>query len=227
MPFPVDDIYLGPATFGLRKGSEGIAWHTTEGAGWSRANAIATADWQKHNPGSYNWIIYDGGLLLTVPFLEASGGLATGQAPYWQPGRYPWLKAMLSPAAYADPNAYLLNVAFSGKTADILAGRMPGNMLDTAARLTKWVEAQAWAADNQVMTSHADWQSNRSDPGAGTVGKILARYSQLYPAQPSPPPPPDWQALYVAEQAKVAALAARLGGVKVKVAALAADVADD
>lgn len=226
MTFPVDDIYLGPATFGARKATEGIAWHTTEATGFSRAHAIGTANWQKTNPGSYNWIIYDGGLLLTVPYLEASGGLATGGSA-WAPERYPWLKRLLSPAAYADPNAYLLNIAFSGRTADILAGRMPGNMLDTAARLTRWVEQQAWGADNQVMTSHSDWQSNRSDPGAGTVDKILARYAALYPAQPNPPPAPDYRALYVAEQAKAAALAARLGTVKRKVAAMAADVAND
>ena len=107
MAFPTDDILLGAPSYGPRKGTEGIVWHTTEGADESRTSAVNTASWQATpgaTTGSYNWIIYDGGLLLTVPYLEASGGLATGVAPYWQPGRYPFLRQLLSPAAYADPN---------------------------------------------------------------------------------------------------------------------------
>lgn len=217
---PNGDIYLGPAAFGLRKGTEGIVWHTTEGPGFSRAAAVATAEWQKRNPGSYNWIIYDGGLLLTVPYLEASGGLATGLAPYWQPGRFPWLKEMLSPAAYADPNAYLLNVAFSGKTADILNGKMPANMYETAARLTKWVEQQSWGKDDQVMSAHAHWQTNRSDPGAPTIDKILEVYTKLFAPPAAPPPPPDYKALYIAEVAKVTDLTAKLNTARTEASTL-------
>lgn len=217
---PVGDIYLGPASFGLRKGTEGIVWHTTEGSGFSRTAAVGTANWQKSNPGSYNWIIYDGGLLLTVPYLEASGGLATGLAPIWQPGRFPWLKEMLSPAAYADPNAYVLNVAFSGKTADIVAGKMPANMYETAARLTKWVEQQAWGKDDQVMMGHLHFQTNRSDPGAGTIEKILQVYGNLFNPAPTPPPPPDFEAMYKAEVLKVTDLTAKLRAERTKVATL-------
>jgi len=195
MTFPTNEILLGPKSFGIRKGTEGICWHTTEGAGTSRAAAVATANWQKTNPGSYGWIIYDGGLLLTVPYLEASGGVNPASSA-WAPGRFPWLKQLHSAAAYADPNAYLLNVAFSGKSAEFAAGRMPANMIDTAARLALWVERQPWGSDNLVFSGHLNWQSNRSDPSQRVVDAILARYVELtapappQPAPPAPPPPP-------------------------------------
>lgn len=225
MAFPVDDILLGPATFGKRKGTEGIIWHTTEATGFSRAHAVGTANWQKTNPGSYNWIIYDGGLLLTVPYLEASGG-TNPASDAWAPGRYPWLKSLLSPAAYADPNAYLLNVAFSGRTADILAGKMPDNMYVTAARLTKWVEDQPWAKDNAVFSGHLHWQRNRSDPGQPTIDRILAEYAKLYNPPTVPVPEPDYKALYIEEQAKVADLTTKLKRERAKSAAAEQTVAD-
>jgi hypothetical protein len=215
MAFPTDDIYLGPATFGPRKGTEGLCWHTTEATSFSRAAAVGTANWQKTNPGSYNWIIYDGGLLLTVPYLEASGGLNPASSA-WAPGRYPWLKSLHSAAAYADPNAYLLNVAFSGRTADILAGKMPANMYVTAARLTRWMEQQAWGKDNAVFSGHMHWQSNRSDPGQPTIDRILAEYAKLYDPPTIPVPPPDYQALYIAEQAKVTDLVVKLSAERAK-----------
>ena len=222
MAFPTDDIFLGPRSFGVRKGHEGIIWHTTEGSGPSRAAAVATAQWQKSNPGSYNFIIYDGGILLTVPYLEASGGVNPA-SPAWAPERYAWLKAMHSAAAYADPNAYLMNVAFSGKAADLKAGLYPANMIDTAARLIIWFEGTAWGKDNSVHSAHSDWQSNRSDPGSGVITKILARYEQLKAPAPAPaptPPPPDYKALYTAEKAKTTAQAAQIATLKGEVATL-------
>jgi len=184
--FPTDDIYLGPKSFGPRRATVGIVWHTTEVSSTSRAAAVSTANYQKTNPGSYNFVIFDGGILLTVPYLEASGGVNPASA-YWAPGRYPWLKQLYSAEAYRDPNAYLLNVAFSGKTS--LASQMPANMIDTAARLTLWVEQQAWAADDLVFSGHQHWQTNRSDPSEFTIAAILARYAELS-AQPAPEPVP-------------------------------------
>lgn len=175
MTFPTDDILLGPAAFGPRKGTEGIVWHTTEAADASRASAVGTRNWQLANPGSYNWIIYDGGLLLTVPYLEASGGVNPA-SPAWAPSRYPFLRQNLSPAAYADPNAYLLNVAFSGKTAVFRDQGMPANMLDTAVRLTKWLEAQPWTRKPLLHCGHMHWQSNRSDPSQAVLDRIESLY---------------------------------------------------
>jgi hypothetical protein len=169
--FPTDDIFLGPATFGPRKGTEGIIWHTTEGAGTSRAAAVATAQWQKSNPGSYNFIVYDGGILLTVPYLEASGGVNPASSS-WAPGRFPWLKTSLSPAAYADPNAHLLNVAFSGKTAVFRDQGLPPNMLATAKQLTAWA-AQTFGR-HMVASGHLHWQTNRSDPSLRVLADITA-----------------------------------------------------
>lgn len=175
MTFPTNDILLGPASFGPRKGTEGIIWHTTEAADASRNSAVQTATWQKTNPGSYGWIIYDGGLLLTVPYRSASGGVNPASAS-WAPGRFPFLAANLSPAAYRDPNAFLLNVAFSGKTAVFRDQGMPPNMVETAVALTRWVEAQTWAADRLAHSGHMHWQSNRSDPSQ----KVLDLIARLY-----------------------------------------------
>ena len=228
MTFPTDDILLGPKSFGLRKGHEGIIWHTTEAAGPTRAHAVGTANWQKTNPGSYNFIIYDGGVLLTVPYLEASGGVNPASSA-WAPNRYAWLKQLHSPAAFADPNAYLMNVAFSGRMVDLKAGNYPANMIDTAARLIIWFEGTNWGKDNSVHSAHSDWQSNRSDPGSGVITRILARYNEIKnPPAPKPvPPPTDYKALYEAEKTKVGTLEAALAAEKAKVAtATAAGFAD-
>ena len=213
MTFPADDIHLGPKSFGARKGHEGIIWHTTESSGPSRASAVGTADWQKTNPGSYNFIIYDGGILLTVPFLEASGGVNPASSA-WTPAA--WLKTLLTPAAFADPNAYLMNVAFSGRALDLAAGKYPMNMIDTAARLLIWFEGTTWGKDNSVVCAHSDWQSNRSDPGAGVVDRILARYAEL---KAPAPVPVDYKALYEAEKVKLATANKTITALKAKIAA--------
>ena len=179
MAFPLDDQLLGAPAYGRRRGTEGIVWHTTEGADTSRNAAVATARWQATpgaTTGSYNWIVFDGGLLLTVPYLDASGGLATGVQPYWQPDRFPFLKANLSLSAYADPNAFLLNVSFSGKAAEFAAGNMPQNMVDTAVALTRWVEAQDWSSRPLVHSGHMHWQTNRSDPSQTVLDAIARAY---------------------------------------------------
>jgi hypothetical protein len=188
--FPVDDIYPGvgdpnaphPATFGplgdVGNGIRcaGLIVHTTEAAGYSRATALATAKWQTTNPGSYNWIIYDGGLVLTVPYLEASGGINPSSSA-WAPKA--WLTQQLGAKVMGDPARFQLQVAFSGKAADFAAGRNPANMIDTAARLVIWIESQPWGADNLILSAHADYQTNRSDPGAGVIDRILKRYAEI------------------------------------------------
>lgn len=230
---PTADIFPPPrpATFGPRKGSEGVSWHTTEATATTRAAAVGTATWQRTHPGSYGWIIYDpaspgtppgGGALLTVPYLEASGGMNPGTAgapsPYWRPERFPWLKQLLSPAAYADPNAHLLNIAFSGRTADLVAGLAARRgdvlrMVTVAAELALWIERQPWGADNLVFTGHLHWQTNRSDPGQPIIDAILTRMQELVRPAPPPPivtPPPDYKALYGAELLKVQDLTGKL-----------------
>lgn len=188
MAFPLDDILTGAPSYGRRRGTEGIIWHTTEGADATRTSALATARWQATpgaTTGSYNWIIYDGGLLLTVPYLEASGGVNPGSSA-WAPGRYAYLKNNLSLSAYADPNAFLLNVAFSGKTAAFRDGKMPQNMIDTAALLTKWVEAQDWSSRVLVHSGHMHWQINRSDPSQQVLDAIARAYGGDMPVLTRP-----------------------------------------
>jgi hypothetical protein len=236
MTFPVDDQLLGPRSWGVRKSTAGIIFHTTEYADFTRASAVACARDQAKRlpdggwaqPGSYNFIVYDGGVLLSVPYLEGSGGVNPSSAS-WAPERFPWLKQLLPAAAYADPTMHHLQIAFSGKTAAILLGRMPANMWETAAKLINWVEAAAWGADNVIVSSHLNWQSNRSDPGAGTADKIVALANK--PAQPAPL---DYKALYTAEVVKVGSLTTkltaerkRIATIKTKTATFAADIAND
>lgn len=220
MTFPTDQIQLGPRSFGARKGHEGIVWHTTESVGQTLAAARATAEWQKKNPGSYNFIIATDGILLTVPYLEAAGGLNPGSTS-WAPSRFPWLKRLHSPAAYADPNAHLLNVAFAGRTADFEAKGWPAAMVDQAARLVLWFEASSWGKDDASLSRHADWQANRSDPGTKLIELVLARYAQLKAPATPPVPAADYKALYEAAQRTLAttkaerdALAGRIGAAR-------------
>jgi hypothetical protein len=253
--FPLDDIFPGvgdpaakhPATFGPRMDlgggvdCAGCIWHTTEYStglvGFSRATAIRCAtDQANGQPGSYNFIIYDknstgakGGVLLTVPFREGSGGINPASAA-WAPERFPWLKTMLGVKAYSDPTLSHVQIAFSGDTADIAAGRMPDNMLQTAADLATWIQKQPWGKDDLVFSGHLHWQTNRSDPTAALLDRIIARMATV----PAPTPPPDYKALYLQEVVKTTDLSKKLSSartrittVKTKVAANAADIAND
>lgn len=198
MAFPLDDIAPGvgdpnanhPDTFGPRGDAGngincvGIIWHTTEyGANdWSRETALRVArDQSNGQPGSYNWIIYDGGLLLCVPYLEASGGINPASAA-WAPDA--GLQQLLGKIAYSDPARYMIQVAFQGDTA--AAKSMPPNMIETAARLTLWIESQEWAADNLVHVGHMNFQTNRSDPSQATLDAIVRRRALILQAQEPP-----------------------------------------
>lgn len=206
--FPLDDIYPGvgdpnakhPQSFGPRGDAGngincvGIIWHTTEyGANdWSRNQAVRVAQDQSNGQlGSYNWIIYDaratpdkGGALLTVPYLEASGGI-NPQSAFWAPQAA--LKQMLGAKVYSDPARYMIQVAFQGDTAQ--AGAFPPNMIDTAAKLTLWIEAQEWASDTLVHVGHLHFQTNRKDPSQGAINAIVARRAAIL-AEQAPPAPP-------------------------------------
>lgn len=233
MTFPLDDIYPEPRprAWGARRRTVGMIWHTTEYATATRASAVAcardqagrtaTGGWSQ--PGSYNFILYDpttgpGGALLTVPYLEASGGLVVPGAASWAPDA--WLAQMLDAAAMADPAMHHLQVAFSGRAADYAAGRVPNQakIIDVAARLALWVERSAWGADNLVFSGHMHWQDNRSDPSAVVIDAILARMAAIGAPAPAPTPPPDYKALYTAELAKVTALTAKVAAERGRVA---------
>lgn len=188
MAWPTDDIFLLDNTpqhnWGKRPATVGVILHTTEGSGPTRTDALATAQWQQSNPGSYNFIVYDkdtpdakGGVLLTIPFKEACGGLAGPGTTFWNPER--WLKELLPANAFADPTMYHLQISFSGKARALSEGRYPDNMIETAAKLIRWAEDSDWAADDLIVSAHANWQDNRSDPGAGVVDRVLTAYESL------------------------------------------------
>ena len=183
MTFPADDIFLGPRSWGRLFGYEGIIWHTTEYGGTDRDTALRcardqarrTADGGWAQPGSYNIIIYDknstggkGGALLTVPYLEASGGINPA-SKYWAPK--PFLKSSLPSRAYLNPTMYHLQVAFSGNRANFDAGKIPPNMVETAIAIKAWWEREI-AKKKTVQSGHRDWQTNRSDPGSFLFDRI-------------------------------------------------------
>lgn len=227
MAFPTDEVVWGPQSYGPRKGTEMVVMHTTEGAGPTRQNALDTIRLQSPGGslyaggGSYHWIIYDGGLIQTVGYLDSAGSLTANHTPpptgVWAPKD--WIKAALSDAAEADTNAYVITICFSGKAAALSAGQYPANMIDTAAKLIRWIEQQPWAPDNINVASHSDFQSNRSDPGAGVVDRVLARYTELY-NPPAPVPPPDYKALYEATLTKLRSANTTISGFKTQVGAL-------
>lgn len=211
MAFPTDEIVLGPRAYGMRKGTAGAVLHTTEGAGPTRQNALDTVKMQSFGGslyaggGSYHFMIYDGGVLLTVPYLESAGSL-TGKRtnPPWAPK--PWVSDFLTPTQLYDANAYLVAICFSGKAAELAAGNYPDNMIDTAARLILWIEKQSWAPDNLPVFGHSDFQSNKSDPGPGVVDRVLSRYGQIVAPTPPPAPAVDYKTAWEAEKVRNAVL---------------------
>lgn len=242
MVWPVDDVMLGPRSWGKRPSTNGIIFHTTEYADASRASAVQcardqarrTADGGWAQPGSYNFIIYDGGLLLCVPYREGSGGV-NPNSDFWDPDA--WLKEMLPGRAFRDPTMHHLQIAFSGKAKRLAAGSYSANMLRTAARLVAWAERAGWGRDDLILSGHMHWQSNRSDPGAGVIDRILELYEERQraaarrraaaaaaaePTATGAPADtgasaelaaasvPDYEALYRAERRRVRRLRARL-----------------
>ena len=202
MSFPLDDIVLGPRAYGQRKGTEAVVLHTTEGSGITRDAALGIIRMQSvggslySGGGSYHFLIHETGVILTVPYLESAGSLTANHTPpptgVWKPSD----KAlrMLSAAAQADTNAYVVAVCFQAKAADLALALQNGrswarNMVDTAARVIRWIEQQPWAPDDIPVLDHADFQTNRTDPGAGVNAAVLTRYAELF-ATPTPAPNP-------------------------------------
>ena len=180
--FPVDDILLGPDSFGRLHRLDMLIGHTGEEPGFSRDYAVKTTIWQRTNPGSYSFRIYDstsagskGGILLTVPYLEASGGI-NPSSTYWAPERFPFLAAELAkagpcpvpgcPGPYRNPTMHAGQISFTGRTAD-LETKAPANYVPDANRLIEWYDGLSIRGPAPlVLVMHAHWQRNRSDWGA-------------------------------------------------------------
>ena len=108
MVFPVEHIATGAPTYGLRKGCVGMCFHTDEGNYEpTLVGAKRLATWQASrgntSGGSYNFIIAPGGeVVLSVPYLEASGGISGLRGSNWSPDAN--VREWLPAAAVADPN---------------------------------------------------------------------------------------------------------------------------
>jgi len=173
---------LGPADYGKRKGTAGVIFHTTEPATHDTtiAAALNTAKWQAGNStGSYNFIVADSGIVSTVPFTNSSGGVNPG-SPSYKPE--PWLKALLSPAAFADPNAYHVQISLQGRVDGFARNGYPDKMVEWGAELILLVERTFGI--NAVVSGHQHWQTNRSDPGQQYIDLVLERY-QVMTTKPS------------------------------------------
>lgn len=183
--FPTDQIILGAPNYGVRKGTAGIVFHTTEGADASEAAALATVRWQgspgNASGGSYHFVLYDKplGAILSVPYKDIAGSVNPSPSRRWSRDKYPWMPELLGEAAYADPNAYLLAISLSGKTGVFREQGYPPNMVDTAAHLVIWAEEQPGWPDNMPLTAHFQWNTLRSDPGPAFIDLVLARYREI------------------------------------------------
>ena len=231
------DAYGAPKYGPIGRPPAGQIFHTPENADISLASAIAVAKWQatsgNTSGGSYHGILgYDskrGGLenpnawvmVRSVPWDQACGGVSTRRDSIWAPDRYPWIKQLVSAAAYSDPNKYFHQIALSGKAAWYTTNGYPKGAV---TRLAEWVKIleEAYKYD-AVLTLHRMWQTNRSDPGPVNLADlVLAEYQRLNAPAPEPPPPPpvtDYKALWETEKAARAAAQATVAELKTKIAA--------
>lgn len=211
MGLPVIEQFGAP-TYGRLKGHEGIVFHTPENGSVSIEAAVATARWQagtgNTSGGSYHGILgYDDDLgpmsdpaawvlVKTVPFGQIAGSISTRRDSIWQPERFPWLKELLSDAAYADPNSYLHALTPSGNAAwwsnrlSTDAGRK--EVRGALIALARWVRRLERTFDyDAVLNLHRHWQTNRTDPDGLNFGDlVLDEYEQLGSAIPEPTPEP-------------------------------------
>lgn len=185
------DAYGAPS-FGARPGTEMIVFHTPENASIGLQSAIDIARWQataaNTSRGSYHGILAldakgEPVMVRSVPWNLAAGGLSTRRDAIWAPDRYPWIRSALSARAFADPNAYAIQIAISGRTRDLIASGYGGDRLIRA--LAEWVQLleKAYRFD-ALLTGHFMWQTNRSDPGPDLANRVLDAYLELT----APPP---------------------------------------
>lgn len=187
MTFPLDDILLGPAVFGDLHRLDGLIFHTGEEPAFDRDYAVATAIWQATNPGSYNFRVHNEGVMLNVPYLEASGGI-NPNSPNWAPGRFAFLARELAkagacpvrgcPGPYRNPTMHHLQISYVGRTAQLDAGIAPPSYLSDSLRLITWMDELAIRGPAPlVLSKHGHWQSNRSDCGEWMYSRLAALQS--------------------------------------------------
>ena len=219
MTLPATIKQLGAPDYGVRKGTEFIVFHTPEFGGFDLASAIACAKWQtaagNTSGGSYNgfpafdasrgfpitdwraWVMVE-----SVPFSHIAGGLpANHNQPAWRPDRYPWIKQTLSSAAYADCNAYCIQLSVSGTTAALVKLITDGKAGGLITFLAKWVKSlEVEYHFDAALTGHFMFQTDRTDPGTTPPDKLLCdlvleeylKQNAPAPAVAAPVVPVDW-----------------------------------
>ena len=226
------DAYGAPKYGPIGRPPAGLVFHTPENADISLASAIAVAKWQATSSntsgGSYHGILAHDAtrgtidnpnawvMVRSVPWDQACGGLSTLRDTTWAPDRFPWIKQLITPAAYTDPNRWFHQIALSGKASWYVTNGYPKGAV---IRLAEWVKILEGAYGyDAVLTLHRMWQTNRSDPGPlDLADKVLAEYERLN--SPPPPPEPDYKALWEAEKITSAAASATVAELKTKISA--------
>lgn len=205
------DQYGAPSYGALGRPVAGQIFHTPENVDPTLAQAIAVAKWQgttgNTSGGSYHGILGHDSvkyahtwigclhaahwtMVRSVPWDQASGGVTSNHTPpseggVWSPERYPWIKQLVSAAAFADPNKYFHQISLSGKAAQYVTNGYPKGLVIATAEWVRILE-KAYGYD-AVLTLHRMWQTNRSDPGPlSFTDLVLAEYNRLYNPAPEP-----------------------------------------
>ena len=199
------DAYGAPSYGPIGRPPAGMCFHTPENVDHTLAQAINVARWQASSGntsgGSYHGILgWDSTrgtmenpdawvMVRSVPWDQASGGISTVRTnPPWNPDRYPWIRQLLPPAAFADPNRWLHQIALSGKASWYAANGYPKGAV---IRMAEWVLTleRSYSYD-ALLTLHRFWQTDRTDPGPENfTDLVLVEYDRLVNPPPDLPPP--------------------------------------
>lgn len=186
----------GAPDYGTRKGTKGIILHTTEGAGRTKAAALATAQWQAStgntSGGSYNYLLgQDGDVVTAVRSVHpdhAAGGISTRRDSVWQP--WAELTQFMGATAVGDPNGWVCQIAIQGQVSWFLANGYPKALVNAIAQLVKQLEAR-YGIPDIYLGAHYMFQTNRTDPGEPLIPLVIAEYNRLYRGSTAPAPLPQ------------------------------------
>jgi hypothetical protein len=136
------------------------------------------ADWQDadHILGSYNLVICSDGVVETVQWDHASGGINPGSSGF---NPRAWLYGVADRDEIFNPNYFSLQLCFFVSLAYCDANGWPPYMIDAAARA--WIEEEQRTGRKMTWTQHADFQPppNRFDCGDTATRLVKARYAEL------------------------------------------------
>jgi len=222
---------MGAPSYGPLGDPDGFVYHTPENGQPTLAAAIATARWQASSlntsGGSYHGILgHDAErgpmadpdawvMVRTVPWSQAAGGLSTRRDAVWAPDRFPWIRQLLSAAAFGDPNRFMLQLALGGNAAwwTSQLGTNRAGVRGALISMARWTLRLEQLLDfDAVLTLHRHWQTNRTDPaGLNFADLVLDEYARITAPAPAPAPV-DPDAARIADlERTVSRLRARIG----------------